>query len=270
MAYSCEGISSGLTHVTFFKLIKIILNRDLNHIVHQNSPGSLAQNMKTQSMPLASEKTRDNILQKALLACGILSSLYYVAINIIVPLQYEGYSSASQTVSELSAIGAPTSHLWNSLVVVYPTLILGFGWGILLSSIHVRSLRITGVLFIVYAITGFFWPYAPMHQREFLAAGGKSMSDTMHIVFSIITVLLMFLMIIFGALAFGKRFRLYSLLTILLLLFFGGLTGLAGPKIEANLPTPWIGIWERICIGAYLVWVAILATELLRCKQNNH
>jgi hypothetical protein len=109
-----------------------------------------------------------------------------------------------------------------------------------------------------------------MHQREFLAAGDKSISDSMHIAFSIVTVLLMFLMITFGASSFGKRFRLYSLLTILLLLFFGGLTGIAGPKIEANLPTPWIGIWERICIGAYLLWVAVLAIELLRSRQNDH
>jgi hypothetical protein len=226
--------------------------------------------MKTQSMPLTSEKIPDIVLRKALLICGILSSLYYVAIIIIVPMQYEGYSSASQTVSELSAIGSPTRHLWDSLVVVYPTLILGFGWGILLASIHIRALRITGVLFIIYGITGFFWPYAPMHQREFLAAGDKSISDSMHIAFSIVTVLLMFLMITFGASSFGKRFRLYSLLTILLLLFFGGLTGIAGPKIEANLPTPWIGIWERICIGAYLLWVAMLAIELLRSRQNDH
>ena len=52
---------------------------------------------------------------KALLICGILSSLLYFAINIIVPMQYPGYNSASQVPSELSAIGAPTRMLWSVL-----------------------------------------------------------------------------------------------------------------------------------------------------------
>jgi hypothetical protein len=34
--------------------------------------------------------------------CGILSSLLYVAMNVFVAMQWEGYSSASQAVSELS------------------------------------------------------------------------------------------------------------------------------------------------------------------------
>jgi hypothetical protein len=43
------------------------------------------------------------MLRKTLLACGVLSSLLYVAMNVFVPMQWPGYSSAAQTVSELSA-----------------------------------------------------------------------------------------------------------------------------------------------------------------------
>ena len=50
--------------------------------------------------------------REILLVCGIVSSLLYVAMNVFVPMQWEGYSSASQTISELSAIGAPTRSLW--------------------------------------------------------------------------------------------------------------------------------------------------------------
>jgi hypothetical protein len=39
--------------------------------------------------------------------------------NVIVAMQWEGYSSASQTVSELSAIGAPTRQLWVLLAAFY-------------------------------------------------------------------------------------------------------------------------------------------------------
>ena len=52
------------------------------------------------------------MLRKASLICGILSSLLYAAMTVFIAMQWEGYSSASQTVSELSAIGAPTRSLW--------------------------------------------------------------------------------------------------------------------------------------------------------------
>ncbi len=63
-----------------------------------------------------------------------------------------------------------------------------------------------------------------MHQREVLAAGGKTWSDSLHVVLGGVTVFLMFLTIGFGAAAFGKRFRVYSIATIVVLLLFGGLT----------------------------------------------
>jgi hypothetical protein len=49
-----------------------------------------------------------NAAGRALLVCGILSSLLYAAMLVVVPIQDASYSSISQTVSELSAIGAPT------------------------------------------------------------------------------------------------------------------------------------------------------------------
>ena len=45
---------------------------------------------------------------------------------------------------------------------------------------------------------------------------------------------------------------------------FGVLTFLDAPGIAANLPTPWIGVWERINVGVFLLWVVVLATALLR------
>jgi len=63
------------------------------------------------------------------------------------------------------------------------------------------------------------------------------------------------------------RFRLYSIATILLLLVFGVLTGMEAPRIAADLPTPWIGIWERISIAAFMLWTVVLAVVLLR-RQN--
>ena len=90
----------------------------------------------------------------------------------------------------------------------------------------------------------------------------------MHIVWSIVTVFLFMLEIGFGAAAFGKRFRLYSIATMVILVVFGALTGLDGPRVAANLPTPWVGVWERINIGVFLLWVVVLAIALLRVRDT--
>ena len=119
---------------------------------------------------------------------------------------------------------------------------------------------------VLYVVIGAFWP--PMHQREVLAAGGGTLTDTLHIVFTFVTVPLMLLVIGFGAAAFGKAFRLYSILTIIVVIGFGVLTGLDAPRMEQNLPTPWMGVWERISIGAYMVWAATLSIILLRMKRS--
>jgi len=209
------------------------------------------------------------MLRKSFLLCGIISSLFYVAMNIFVPLLFKGYNSASQTVSELSAIGAPTRTLWIPLGTVYTLLVIAFGWGILQSGERNRRLRAVGFLIFAYGIISLIWPFAPMHQRETLAVGGQTLTDTMHIVLAVVTVLLMAMAIGFGAASFGKQFRNYSIATILILLAFGALTGLDAPKVSANLPTPWAGIWERINIGVFLLWVMVLAVVLLRSRKTN-
>jgi hypothetical protein len=76
--------------------------------------------------------------------------------------------------------------------------------------------------------------------------------------------LLMLLVIGSGAAAFGRRFRLYSCATVAVFVVFGALTMPDAARIAANLPTPWVGVWERINIGASLLWLVVFAAALLR------
>lgn len=205
-------------------------------------------------------------LKKNLLVCGIVSSLFYVAINIFVPLGFEGYSYSAHTVSELSAIGAPTRQVWVVLAMIWVLLFAAFGWGVLKSAAGNRPLRVVGVLILVYCAVNFYWP--PMHLRGALAAGEGSLTDTLHLVWAGFAVLFMLLMMGFGAAAFGKRFRLYTIASMALHFLFGFLTSLEAPNVETNEPTPWIGVWERINIGIFLLWVAVLAVVLLRKEKE--
>jgi Protein of unknown function (DUF998) len=69
-------------------------------------------------------------------------------------MQWNGYSSATQTVSELSAIGTPTRTLWVPLGIAYSLLAMAFGWGIWESAGRNRRLRIVGGLMVVSGIIG--------------------------------------------------------------------------------------------------------------------
>jgi len=200
--------------------------------------------------------------QKVLLVCGIASSLLYAAMLVVVPMRWAGYSSAAQTVSELSAIDAPSRWLWVSLGVAWTLLYAAFGWGVWRSAGPSRALRVAGGVIVAAGVFGLFWP--PMHQREVLAAGGGTLTDTLHIVWTVGNGVLTLLAMGFGAAALGKRFRAYSIATMVVLAGAGAVTSLDAPRIQANLPTPWVGVWERINIAVWLLWVVVLAVALLR------
>jgi hypothetical protein len=207
--------------------------------------------------------------RKILLVSGILSSLLYVAMTVFIAMQWEGYSSASQTISELSAIGAPTRSLWVVPGAFYTVLVTAFGWGVWKSAGGISAVRMVGGLIVAYGALGLLWPFVPMHLRDVLAAGGSTLADTMHIVLATVTVLLMLLAIGVGAGAFGQGYRVYSIASLVVLVTCGALTFLDAPRVAANLPTPWIGVWERINLGVFLLWVVVLAVTLLRGDAGN-
>lgn len=198
------------------------------------------------------------MVRKALLICGILSSLLWIGADIFASIQYEGYSFTSQTVSELSAIGAPTQSLLATTGLIYEVLLFLFGIGVLLVAGQKRGLRFAGILIIIHAILATVSFFFPMNLRE----AEKTLSDIMHIIFYTAIPLIILFIIGFGSSANGKWFRVYSILTILILILFGVLTGITGPRIAAGLPTPWAGLYERINIYGYIVWIILLAIAL--------
>jgi hypothetical protein len=109
---------------------------------------------------------------KVLLALGIVGPLFYVATDILVATQWEGYSYTDQTVSELFAIGAPTRPLAVSLMLTYGALAIAFGVGVWMSAGEKRALRVVAVALIGKEVLGSVATlFAPIHLREALAAG---------------------------------------------------------------------------------------------------
>ena len=202
------------------------------------------------------------VIRGVLLVCGIISSLLYVAADVVAAITWRSYSYTSQSISELFAIGSPTR--WIFALVPYTPLVIAFGIGVWWSAGRKRALRTSGILLVAYGLISYAGSFFPMHLRG--ATG--SVTDTMHIVSTIVLVILIFLFIAFGATAAGKWFRYYSISTIVTLVVFGALAGMQGPRLAANLPTPWLGITERVNVYSAMLWVLALGVVLLREQKH--
>jgi hypothetical protein len=213
--------------------------------------GRIAQTVRTSGM-----------LQRVMLACGILASLLYVATDILGGLRYPGYSFTSQAVSELMARGSPSEAFVDPLFLFSGVLGLAFGIAVFRhAGSQNRALRIAGMLLIAYTLLGFTGPTLfEMNPR----GAGSVDTDTPHILLTGVTVMLMLSAIGFGGFALGKRFFIYSLATLLTVIFLGVLTIPFAGRLAAGEATPGLGIIERTMIGAWLLWEAMLAVSLLR------
>jgi hypothetical protein len=201
---------------------------------------------------------------RVLLACGVLYSVgYAVANDVVAAALYQGYSRLSQAVSELSASGAPTKGFLAAMVPVFTGLMVAFGAGVVKAARGRRALRVTGGVLVAHGLSFSLWLLAPMSQRERIAAGGTP-SDTLHIALTVVTIVLILAQLGSGAAALGRRFRVYSIVTAVAVVISGILTGVQSRPMLAGLPTPWLGLTERVGISLWLLWIAVLAAVLLR------
>ena len=106
--------------------------------------------------------------------------------------------------------------------------------------------------------------FTPMHLR----GSEGSLTDTLHIIATVFDLILMLAVMVFGAVAGGKWFRLYTYATLLLFVATGAWSLMDGFRIAANLPTPWLGVRERITIYGYMLWMVVLALELWRARAT--
>jgi hypothetical protein len=116
-------------------------------------------------------------LRKVLLICGILASLVYVSTDILAGTLYADYSFTSQAVSELFAIGAPTSGLVVPLFTLSSVLLGAFAFGVWMSAGRNRALRVMALMVIGNAVNSLvLWNFFPMHMR----GADLTVTDTMH------------------------------------------------------------------------------------------
>lgn len=195
-----------------------------------------------------------------LLSCGIIAPLLYVVTDVLLTLRWDGYSYRDQTISELNAIGSPTRTLSIVLGIAGYVLLTAFGVGVWRAAVANRRLRIAAGGLVTLGILGCFGvPFFPMHVRE----AEETLTDTLHVAQLAVAAPLLFVIIGFGAAALGRQYRLYSAVTVLVMIAFGAWAGRYGANVANDLATPWVGIIERVSVFAYQLWFGAFAAALL-------
>ena len=221
--------------------------------------------------PPQSARQHRSTLRKVLLGCGVVSSVLYVAADIVGTLRYPGYHWTEQQFSELTAQGAPTRPLMIGLVEFpYNLLVLAFAAALWTTvSPKRRAARLAAAALLGYTSFGFVaGTITPMATREAMAAGQDIARNAYHGPLTLVSDLFLALAMVFAGQLLGKRFRYYSYATVATLIVFGVLTSLQIPQMQHDEPTPWMGIEERINIYGSMLWFAVLALGLLRAEAR--
>ena len=199
-----------------------------------------------------------------LFSCGIWGSLLYPLTDILAGNLYTGYSFNEQTVSELFAIGAPTSRMVVILFSLSSLLFIAFAAGIWLVSDGRRLLQALALMILGNAFNSLvLWNFFPMHMRGV----APSFTDSMHGLLAINPFVLASLVL--GAIYFKNRFRYYTIATILLLIVTAAWAFSKAPLVFENKPTPGLGIAERVSQYGHQLWHAVLAIVLLYRNRRN-
>jgi hypothetical protein len=196
-------------------------------------------------------------------SCGIAGAALYPLADILATLRYPGFSYRDQAVSELFAIGAPTSEFLVPLFTISSVGILLFAFGIWMSAHGRRIVHVMAVMMALNALDALvLWNFFPMHMR----GEEPTFTDLMHGLLAIDPFLLV--AVILAAIAFPGRFRVYTIASILLTTALALTSIRYVPAVIANEPTPWMGAAERA--GQYItnVWYAVLAIMLMRLPHT--
>jgi hypothetical protein len=196
--------------------------------------------------------------QKALLSCGILAVLLRVGTDLLAGRMWKGYSFVSQSISELSAAGAPTRSLVLPLELAFNVLMIAFAIGIWRLAGESLLMRIVSGLIVGNAIISFL--VTLLLPMRFSSDAGFSAS-TIHVIIMAIGVLFFLLAMGLAGAAYRDWFRYYSFGTLLAYLVLAIVRFLMPSPAGQGSPVATVGIQERTMVLGYLLWIVALAVH---------
>jgi len=206
------------------------------------------------------------MLRKILLSCGIAAPILYIVTAIAgAAMRPNDYSHLVNAISELLSNGAPNKAVLDVVFNIYNALLLLFALGAYtaMKDFPRLSKMAMGIL-IGIQILSFSWWLFPMDPIGAEATFAGTMHNVLGGVVALATIVMPLLMG-FGArtLDLFNRYTVYSFISSAII-FVSGLTGviLAGKGVHL------FGLFERITIGTYEVWIFVTAFKLMKMQQE--
>ena len=206
-------------------------------------------------------------LQRPLLRCGIFASALFCATDVLAGTMRPGYNFATQSMSVLSAPGAPTRLLVLPLDLAANLLVVAFGIGVWRSAGQKRSLRAIGGLLVATAVLQSvavaFFPFRPAQPTSTIA-------NKMNVALMAPSIAGWFLAVALAAVPFRNWFRFCSI-GLLGAWLVEDVLATAGASlfISAGHPGSMVGIQERSMAYGVYAWLILLALVQLRAGQTH-
>lgn len=194
---------------------------------------------------------------------GVLSAVVYWAHVILGGILWPEYNHVTQTISELTADGAPNAGLLRILTTVYGLLAMLFAVSLFFFA-RERKMRKTvktgaALLIVMEAVSFFGYMIFPLN-------GGTMMQNSGHLVVTAVVVLCTIACGFLIGIGFKKtegfkKTGVFILVCAVIMVISGGFS----PVAMAN-GLPFGGIVERINIFALQLWIAVLSVRLRLAK----
>ena len=206
------------------------------------------------------------MFRKTLLYCGIVAPILYIITTIVGAALRNDYSQIVNAISELLSNGAPNKAILDTVFNIYNALLLAFAIGGYITLKNgPRSCRIAMGLLIAIQILSFSWGFFPMDPLGAQATFAGAMHNILGGVVAFATIIIPILMGLgLRRLKGFSRYAIYSFITSAII-FISAPTGiiLSGQGIQV------FGLFERITIGSYEVWIFVTAWRMLQAQLKD-
>lgn len=207
-------------------------------------------------------------MKKLFLASGAASALVYLFAVVLGGLLRRDYSHVSHAISELTGSGAPNRELLNVLFNIYGLLSIVFAIAALnhVKAYASRAADASMILFLVISVFTFLWVFFPMDERGAEATFKGAVHIAIAAVVSPSTIICMLL----AGLGFKRRkdmkgYAVYSLISSALVLVSGMMAAISPGN---TLLLPYMGLFERVTIGLYLLWMLVTSIRFLSQEKR--
>lgn len=192
------------------------------------------------------------------LACGLVVPSLALATDVLASARDRAYRPITQSISELTAIGAPTRPLATALDLVRDVSLAAFAAGVSRSASDERALRASGRLMLANAaIDALATTFIPRDYTQ-PTWGPRNAANTLVMATGVACSI--------GAMGAGAAARpgWFRVLSAGIPASYAGLTLLALALTTLRTTPAATGAQERTMAYAYQLWVAALAITLMR------